>query len=200
MIFGRTLPTGSNDASESAVRDWPRLFIGLCLVLASCSSGSSTGVNPVLEPGSATPLELVEIKPRRAENGAVGLEGTFTAHGRTVRFYTRRGPRISLAEVLSGANEFEVDACFVNERGDTILVVAGGHENTMPECRDVVEGRVEGAGADDVDAQNVVITAMDALKNLSFRPEYRGEQNALAGSLAFLRQPPALGGAIVGGE
>ena len=172
---------------------------GVCIAIAGCSAGPGTEGASVLEPGTQAPAELTEIRTRTAENGAPGIQGAFVKNGRTVRFYTRRGPRIAIFEVLSGANEFEIDACFVNERGHTLVSVAGGHENTMPECPDVVEGGIEGEGADDAEGQAVVIAAMEALRRLPFRAPYRGEQRVLTGPLEFMREPPALDGAIVEG-
>ena len=164
------------------------------IAVSQCAQVDRPIDGSVLEPGASMPAELTRLEAR-ITNGAPAIEGSFSKNGRTVRFLTRRGPRISLHEVLAGANEFETDACFVNEKGFALVVVAGGHENTMPECLGVSEGGIEGEGADDFEGQAVAAAAMEALQRLPFRAQYRGEQRALTGTLEFLRRPPAVGSA-----
>lgn len=166
------------------------LLIARCLAAIGCSPTGGNATGSVLEPGTPLPAELRKLEVRSVE-GAPQIEGMFTSRGRTIRFFTRRGPRVSLDEVMSGANEFEIDTCFVNEKGHSLIVGAGGHQNTMPECPDVLEGRVEGEGADDFEGQAVVVAAMEVLLRLPFQRSYRAEQRSLTGPLEFLRRPPA---------
>lgn len=190
------MPATGRSAAMNRTRVRALLLVSVWGLVSGCSRRDDPTQASVLEPGASLPAELTQLDVETTGDGAPRIRGTFQKDGRVIRFFTRRGPRGSLLEVMAGANEFEIDACFVNERGHSLIVVAGGHENTMPECPGVTEGRAEAEGDGDVQGQQTAVAAMETLLRLPFRAQYRGEQRSLVGTLEFLRRPPALGAVI----
>lgn len=166
---------------------WFALMFFVLLLIYNYSTviSSMTLPDPLVD-DVMKPKEFVELAVVRTQLG-LQIRGVFRKDGVEVRFVTLRGPRTPIYERIAGANSYEVDACFLNKDGHSLVQVSGGHAVMIPECqRFGGEPLLDNPPITTLEEMQLVREAMQAIVLLRFRPEYEPEQRTLTSALAMV--------------
>ncbi|MSR76303.1 MAG: hypothetical protein EXS68_01800 [Candidatus Ryanbacteria bacterium] len=140
-----------------------------------------SNTNPLVA-GEKPPPEFTQLIVSEGLAGTQ-LHGTYRKEGHEVRFFTIRGPTLSVLERSANIPKFEMSMCFVNEQGYPLFTVAGGDGVPIPECNKA-GGEFDSDKTTEQEAE-LAREAMQAIARLSFRHEYEPEKYILVGSLAI---------------
>lgn len=148
------------------------------LIAAATVACTPSGVpESPLPDGEVLPASFLELS---VDAKRVGVRGVFEEGGKRVRFFTMRGPRMPVHERLSGAQPFEMNACFVNEAGHPLVQTVGGHEVVNSECAALGGDLAPEEGSPTTYEEMLLArAAMEAIAALRFREEYRADQEVL---------------------